>query len=107
MGRSALENVMTITLSFPPDTERELRELAAASGQTVEGFVRDLVERQVVAAAADHAAPAQRRSSHAEEVLEPLRREFEESGMSEEELTRFLTEVRGEVRQEKRAGKAR
>jgi DNA-binding transcriptional regulator YhcF (GntR family) len=99
---------MTITLSFPPETERGLRELAAASGQTVEVFVRDLVERRVVAAAAaDHAAPAQRRSSHAEEVLEPLRREFEENGMSEEELTRFLTEVRDEVRQEKRAGKAR
>ncbi len=95
---------MTITLSFPPETERGLRERAAASGRTVEDFVRDLVEREVVAAAAaDHAAPVQRRSSPVEEILAPLRREFEESGMSEEELAGFLTEVRDEARNEGRA----
>jgi hypothetical protein len=98
---------MTITLFFPPETERGLRELAAASGQTVEGFVRDLVEREVVAAGAgDHAVRPQRGSGPAAEALEPLRREFEESGMSEEELTQFLTGVRDEVRREKRARKA-
>jgi hypothetical protein len=42
-----------------------------------------------------------------EEILAPLRREFDESGMSEEELVGFLTEVRDEVRREKRARKAR
>jgi transcriptional regulator NrdR family protein len=36
-----------------------------------------------------------------DKLLEALRREFEESGMSEEELTRFLTEVRDEVRRGK------
>jgi len=98
---------MTITLSFPPETERGLRELAAANGQTVEGFVRDLVEREVGAAAAgDRAAPVQSSSRPMEEALAPLRREFEESGMSEEELAGFLTEVRDEVRREKRARKA-
>ena len=39
---------MTITLSFPPETARGLHERAAASGLTVEGFIRDLVEREVV-----------------------------------------------------------
>jgi hypothetical protein len=98
---------MTITLSFPPEIEQGLRELAAASGQTVEGFVRDLVEREIVAAETGaRAARAQRHSSPAAEVLEPLRREFEESGMSEEELAQFLTGIRDEVRREKRARKA-
>ncbi len=40
-----------------------------------------------------------------DEILAPVRREFEESGMTEEELTSFLTQVRDEVRQEKRARK--
>ena len=43
------------------------------------------------------------RSRPIDEILEPVRREFEESGMTEEELTGFLTQVRDEVRQEKRA----
>ena len=48
---------MTITLNFPPETERELHERAAANGQTVEGFIRDLVEREVVATGGNHTAP--------------------------------------------------
>jgi hypothetical protein len=39
----------------------------------------------------------------AEELLEPLRREFEESGMSEEALAQFLKEVRDEWRRGKPA----
>jgi hypothetical protein len=106
MECSGLEITMTITLTFPPETERGLRERAAASGQTVEGFIRDLVEREVVARGGDQTAPVRRGWSAAGEMLEPVRREFEESGMSEEELTQFLTGVRDEVRREKRARKA-
>jgi hypothetical protein len=106
-GPCGSEIALTIILSFPPDTERGLRELAAASGQTVEGFVHDLVEREVVAAAAgDRAAPVPSSSRPVEEVFAPLRREFEESGMSEEDLVGFLTEIRDEARREKRARKA-
>ena len=94
---------MTITLSFPPETERDIHERAAASGLTVEGFIRDLVEREVVIPRGDRTARAQRSSGPAEDDIEPLRREFEESGMSEEDLTQFLTQVRDEVRREKRA----
>jgi hypothetical protein len=96
---------MTITLNFPSETERELHERAAANGQTEERFIRDLVEREVVATGGNHTAPVPRHAKPLEEILEPVRREFEASGMTEEELTRFLTEVRDEVRQEKRARK--
>jgi hypothetical protein len=37
-----------------------------------------------------------------DEILGPVRREFEENGMSEEELAHFVTEVRDEVRRGKR-----
>jgi hypothetical protein len=99
------ENAMTITLNFPPEAERELYERAAANGQTVEGFIRDLVEREVVATGGNPTAPVPRRSEPLDQILEPVRREFEDSEMSEAELTQFLREVRDEVRQEKRARK--
>jgi hypothetical protein len=96
---------MTITLNFPPETERELRERATANGQTVEGFIRQLVEREVVTTGGAHTVPVPQRSKPLDEILEPVRREFEESGMTDEGLVGFLTEVRDEVRKEKRLRK--
>jgi hypothetical protein len=49
------------------------------------------------------AATQPQRSRPIDEILEPVRREFAESGMTEEELTSFLTQIRDEVRQDKRA----
>ena len=89
---------MPITVNLPPETERQLHERATANGQTVEGFIRDLVEREVVAGAGSHAVSLPQRSSPLDEILEPVRREFDESGTSEDELVRFLTEVRDEAR---------
>jgi hypothetical protein len=94
---------MTITLNLAPETERKLHDQAAANGQTVEGFICGLVEG-VVDADETHSGPQPQRSRPIDEILEPVRREFEESGMTEEELTSFLTQLRDEVRHEKRAG---
>ena len=96
---------MTITLNFTPETERQLHERALANGQTVEGFISDLVQREVVAGGGSHAISSPQRSSRMSEILDPVRREFDESGMSEEELVHFLTEVRDEVRKERGARK--
>ena len=38
---------MTLTLSFPPETEAKLRERAAASGKDVETIVREAVEEKL------------------------------------------------------------
>jgi hypothetical protein len=46
-------------------------------------------------------------STPVDEILDPVRREFDESGMSEEELAHFLTEVRDQVRRGKRAPEER
>src|SRR5262245_22578499 len=40
---------MTITISFSQDVEAKLRERARAHGQTVDAYVRQLVEREVAA----------------------------------------------------------
>jgi hypothetical protein len=96
---------MSIIRDLPPETERELCERAIANGQTVEGFIRELVEREVVTTGGVHAVSMPRPSNHLDEILEPVRREFEESGMTDEELVQFLTEVRDEVRKGRRVRK--
>jgi hypothetical protein len=93
---------MTITLNLTPEIERKLHDQAVANGQTVEGFICGLPD-EVVGDDATHSAPLPQRSRPVDEILAPVRREFEESGMTEEELTSFLTQLRDEVRQEKRA----
>ncbi len=95
---------MTITLNLAPETEQKLHDQAAANGQTVEGFICGLV-KGVVDDDATHSAAVPQRSRPIDEFLAPVRREFEESGMTEEELTSFLTQLRDEVREEKRARK--
>ena len=89
---------MTITLNLPPETERQLHERAQANGKTVEGFIKELVEREVVGK--NKATPAPQAPDQFGEMLEPVRREFDESGMSEEELVHFLTGVRNEARRQ-------
>jgi hypothetical protein len=42
---------MTLTLSFPPETEAKLRERAAASGKDVETIVREAVDEKLAAGA--------------------------------------------------------
>jgi len=73
-----------------PEDEQEQRETLAYLKRTL-----------------DADRPADRKLFPRDEILEPLRREFEESGMTEEELVRFLTEVRDKTRKERRSRKSR
>src|SRR2546423_8854633 len=101
---------MTVTLNFPPETEQKLRERAAQAGQSVERYVHELVERDVL-----HANGGKRPSSvldqssvpnrTLEEILAPVREEFERSGMTDEELAGLVEEIREEIWQEKQARK--
>jgi hypothetical protein len=96
---------MTLTIILPPDTEEKLRELAAQAGQTAEGFVRQLVEREVLGSngtppPAATALPAARTF---DEIFAPLRKEVEESNISDEDLDSLLEQAREEVWQKKRA----
>jgi predicted DNA-binding protein len=102
---------MTVTIDLPQETERKLQELAARNGKDVVGFVSLLIERVVETngvelAESSSASDASRAVVTLDEILAPVRAEFESSGMSEEELTNFLTEVRDEARNERRARQA-
>jgi hypothetical protein len=39
---------MVIPFKLPPETEEQLRERAAAKGQTVDSFVRQIVEQEIL-----------------------------------------------------------
>jgi hypothetical protein len=96
---------MTFSITLAPETEQKLRERAAQAGQTVEGFIRQLVEREVLGpndseAPQPNAAPA---GKTFDEVFAPLRKEVEESGITDEELDSLLEQAREEVWQERKA----
>jgi hypothetical protein len=57
---------MTVTLHLSPDTEHRLREKAVRSGQTLEGYLYQLVEREAQTANGAEAGPADQPTSLAE-----------------------------------------
>jgi plasmid stability protein len=95
---------MTFSITLPPETEQKLRERAARAGQTVEDFLRQLVEREVLETNGSQApeagtAPA---GKTFDEIFAPLRKEVEASGIGDEELDRLLEQAREEAWQEKK-----
>lgn len=80
---------MTITISLSPEAEKKLFERAARSGQDVAGYIHRLIEKDIQAPAS------------LDDVLAPIRRQFEESGMTEEELDTLVEEAREEAWQER------
>jgi plasmid stability protein len=96
---------MTFSITAPPETEQRLRQRAAEAGQTVDGFIRQLLERAVLGpngsqAPETDAAPA---AKTFDEIFAPLRKEVEASGVTDEELDRLVEQARAEVWQEKKA----
>jgi plasmid stability protein len=93
---------MTFSITLPPETEERLRQRAAEAGQSVEGFIRQLLERAVLGpngcqAPETGAAPA---AKTFDEIFAPLRKEVEQSGVTDEELDRLVEQARAEVWQE-------
>ena len=84
---------MVLSLSISAEAEAKLREKAVAAGVDLATYASKTLERV-----------ASRPSL--EEVLKPLRDEFNESGMSEEQLTEFLEEAKHDSRAERRARRA-
>lgn len=79
---------MTLTIHLPPETEARLRSRAAASGRDVSAYIQHLIAKDV------QAEPL-------EKLLAPLRQQFAESGMTDDELGTLVEEAREEVWQEK------
>jgi hypothetical protein len=80
---------MELSIRISRDVEAKLKAMADSAGLDVQSFVALTLER------------AATRPS-LEQVLQPLREEFESSGMGDEELTQFLETAKHELRIERR-----
>jgi hypothetical protein len=103
---------MSIILELLPEMEQKLRTRAAQAGQSVERYVEQLVERDVLRSNGEQpAAPASGPPSPIssgktlDDILTPVREEFERSGMADEELASLVEGIREEIWQEKQARK--
>jgi len=76
-----------------PDTVHAIAEAAKRQGTTPEAAALELLEAAVLA------------QRPFEEIVEPIARSFDESGMSEEELDELVTQTRQTVRKERRRDK--
>ncbi len=75
---------MTVTINISPDALRSLTERAKERGTNIEGYVKDLIEKDV--------APPRRIS----EILAPFRQEVLNSGITDLELDSLFHEARNE-----------
>lgn len=80
---------MEITVTLPPETERKLRERAAATGQDVAAVASDLIKYGI----------EERPTLDA--LLAPFRDQVRESQINDDELTAMFEDVREEVWREK------
>jgi DNA repair exonuclease SbcCD ATPase subunit len=79
---------MTLVIDLSAEEEAKLKERAAARGQDLSDYARSMLLLESAAQSLD-------------EFLAPLRKEFAESGMTEEELDALIEEAREEVWQER------
>ncbi|MFI5454836.1 MAG: hypothetical protein ACHRXM_05235 [Isosphaerales bacterium] len=80
---------MNITIDLSPDQEKILLERASLLGEDIARYIHRIIERHIKAPD-DLAA-----------FLAPIRQQFAESGMSEEDLDSLVEEAREEVWREK------
>lgn len=84
---------MSVTVDLKPETEEQLRRKADASGASLGVYLADILQEHVD------------RGPTLDERLAPARKQFEESGMSEEELDEFFYGIRDEIRRERQAAR--
>ena len=84
---------MVLSLSISAEAEAKLKARAAAAGTDITTYATRTLEHAATRPSLD-------------EVLAPLRAEFDESGMSEAELTDLLEQAKHEVRAQERAPNA-
>lgn len=82
---------MTVTINISSDTLRSLTERAKLRGTNIDGYVQDLIEKDVL---------PQRRIS---EILAPFRQEVLSSGTTDAELDSLFLEALRDVRKSKPA----
>lgn len=83
---------MEITFTIPDEIAKQLFTRANKEGKDVSTFMAKVAEREAKKPTLD-------------ELLAPVRRQFAESGLSEEDLTNIVREERRAIQKEKREKK--
>lgn len=91
---------MSITINLSPETEKKLWKRAAQDGVAPDALAHNLLE--LALNGEGEAALGSRPSTALDQVLAPFRHEVDASGMTDDELKDFFTEVRDDVRSTKR-----
>lgn len=91
-----------VTLVLPWEAEQRLREKAGKHGLTLEAYLQRLAEQDAFEDGKQPTADSTTPSHTFDEILAPIRRGFEESGLTEEEINALLSEAREEVWRERR-----
>lgn len=79
---------MTITIDLPTEIEAELRKKASADGKDFQSYILETLKTKALKPSID-------------EILAPVRKNFTESGMTEEDLDEFLESERQAMWEEK------
>jgi len=76
---------MIVTLELKPEIERTLRERALAKGKNLDGYLIDIIEKDAGGVRS------------LDEILEPFRREVDESGIADDEFAEFVEAIRNDI----------
>ena len=90
---------MTLTLKLPPETEKKLHARAAEAGQSVERVALQLLEEALEVNGGKVPGHA---GKTFDEILAPVRKGWEESGLSDDQVDQLFEDTVKKVRAEKR-----
>ena len=85
---------MTLRIDISPEAEAKLRERAASIAQPIEQMAARLLEDAV-------------RRPSLDELLAPVRAEFEATGMTDDQLAELLEHAKHDLRTRRQSGPAR
>ena len=88
---------MTVLLELEPEVEKTAAEQAKEEGLPLAEYVGSVVKDAIF----KRKRRKQLSNATFDEILAPVRKGFQDSGMTEDELLDFFDEVREEVHQEK------
>jgi hypothetical protein len=79
---------MSITIDLNPEIEARIAAQAQAQGLPVEDYLKQVIEKEALRPKLD-------------ELLEPLQKEFAQTGMTEEELDELIEKERQSIWEQK------
>jgi plasmid stability protein len=85
---------MTLTLQLPPETEQKLKERAAEAGQSAEDLALKLLTEAL-------GVNGVSQGQSFDEILAPVRKGWEESGLSDDQVDQLFDDALKKVRAEK------